>query len=78
MDMQWSLIWQHSNASHARNKPDAFADPLDRPEWQGLVWVPVLAASMPRRLAALKSAWPAWGRAPLQREPSTDHEVCVS
>jgi len=40
MDSQWSMIWTHSNAAARKPKTrrDAFADPLERPEWDGLEW----------------------------------------
>ena len=45
MDIQWSMIWTRSNAVATRsNRRDAFADPLERDEWQGLQWsVPLVA-----------------------------------
>lgn len=46
MDIQWSMIWKHSTAAAAmsKNKGGALADPLERPEWQGLGWsVPLVA-----------------------------------
>ena len=45
MDPQWSLIWTHSNAISAKaRKRDAFTDPLERAEWQGLGWtVPLVS-----------------------------------
>lgn len=40
MDVQWSMIWTHSNkaAAISTKKRDAFADPLERPEWESLGW----------------------------------------
>jgi hypothetical protein len=45
MDIQWSMIWTRSNAVAAKsNRPDAFADPLERDEWRGLQWsIPLVA-----------------------------------
>ena len=40
MDIQWSMIWTQSNgvATKSRKRHDAFADPLERSEWEGLGW----------------------------------------
>lgn len=45
MDMQWSLIWTHSNEISAKaRKRSALADPLEGPEWDGLGWtVPLVS-----------------------------------
>ena len=40
MDSQWSMIWTKSNAVAAKpgKQRGAFADPLERSEWEGLGW----------------------------------------
>jgi hypothetical protein len=40
MDIQWSMIWTQSNAAAAtsRRQRDAFADPVEMSEWEGLGW----------------------------------------
>ena len=40
MDIQWSLIWTYSNevAAKSKKRRDAFSDPLERAEWEGLGW----------------------------------------
>jgi hypothetical protein len=46
MDIQWSMIWAHAKAIPVRSKKqhDAFADPLERDEWEGLRWsVPLVS-----------------------------------
>lgn len=78
MDMQWSTIWQYSNAAARNSKRDPFADPLDGPEWEGLIWAPVLAAAIIRRLAEIRPAFPIrdGSHRPVNTVP--DHGVCVS
>ena len=44
MGIQWSMIWKQSNAAAAMPKTSGLADPLERPEWEGLGWsVPLVA-----------------------------------
>lgn len=46
MDSQWSMIWTQSNAAALKSKKPrgAFADPLERSEWEGLGWsIPVVS-----------------------------------
>ncbi|MDB5550527.1 MAG: hypothetical protein JWL86_511 [Rhizobium sp.] len=78
MDMQWNIIWQYSSASGRTRKDGPFADPLNGPEWEGLVWVPVLVASIGRRFANFRLAFPIRNsaRGPVKAVP--DHGVCVS
>lgn len=43
MDIQWGLIWTCANAV-PRKRRGAFADPLERAEWEGLEWsVPLVS-----------------------------------
>ena len=35
MRLTWMMIWKHGAPARRR---DAFADPLEAPEWQGLEW----------------------------------------
>lgn len=48
MKIQWSMIWTHANAipAKSRKQRDAFADPLERDEWQGLGWAVSLASRL--------------------------------
>lgn len=47
MDIQWSLILTQSYATATRGKTrDAFADPLEGPEWENLGWLVPLAARL--------------------------------
>jgi hypothetical protein len=48
MDIQWSMIWTQSNAAAAtaRRRDGAFADPLERVEWEGLGWSVSLVARL--------------------------------
>jgi hypothetical protein len=78
MDTQWSTIWQYSNDMGGKRKRGAFADPLDGPEWEGLVWVPVLAASVSRRIGDLRFDFLMRGRAHGPTNAAPDHGVCVS
>ncbi|UVC11475.1 hypothetical protein IHQ71_13380 [Rhizobium sp. TH2] len=78
MDTQWSTIWQYSNAVGKKTKRGAFADPLDGPEWEGLIWAPVLAASVARRIANLRFAFPIRGRAYGSVKAAPDHGICIS
>jgi hypothetical protein len=78
MDMQWSTIWQCSNVSGKKAGRNAFADPLDGPEWEGLVWAPVLAASIARRIADFRAAFPIRGRVRRPVKARPDHGICVS
>jgi hypothetical protein len=78
MDTQWNIIWQYSSAFGRTRKDGPFADPLDSPEWQGLVWVPVLAASVARRIANFRFAFPIRGRVTASVKAVPDHGVCVS
>lgn len=79
MDMQWSLIWKHSNAISTKTKKHyAFDDPLDRSEWEGLGWtVPVVS----RLLSGARTApHPPEKVEPVERftmKPATK-PVCVS
>lgn len=59
MNILWSMIWTHSNAAAVKSKKarDAFADPLERVEWQGLDWATTLIAKLvsgPRPVRAQK------------------------
>ena len=78
MDIQWSTIWQYSNALGKKGRRGAFADPLDGPEWEGLVWAPVLVASISCWIASLSLAFPMRDRARRPVKAVPDHGVCVS
>jgi hypothetical protein len=78
MDTQWSTIWQYSHAVGRKRRRGAFDDPLDSPEWEGLVWVPVLAVSFARRITDMKLAFPIRGRAHGPVKAAPDHGICVS
>lgn len=80
MDIQSSMIWTYSNAvaDKSKSRNDAFADPLERPEWQGLGWaVPLIS-----RLASGRSGARPEGRKTQAVErfttPSGARSICVS
>ena len=56
MDIQSILMWTYSNAAagKARTQRDAFADPLDHPEWRDMGWAVSLISWLvsPRRRAS--------------------------
>jgi len=78
MDMQWNTIWQYSCAFGRTRKDGPFADPLDAPEWEGLVWVPVLAVAVARRIANFRLGFPIRDRAHTSVKTVPDHGVCIS
>jgi hypothetical protein len=78
MDMQWSTMWQYSKASAKKTRDGAFADPLDGPEWEGLVWAPVLAASIARRIVNFRAAFQTRSTARRPARTAPDHGICVS
>jgi hypothetical protein len=46
MNNAWSMTWTRSRAATAKPEgtTDAFADPLERAEWEGLGWsIPLIA-----------------------------------
>lgn len=57
MEIQWSMIWVQANAIAAKSRKarDAFADPLERIEWQGLGWSIPLVARLVWGAAAQKN-----------------------
>jgi len=78
MDMQLGLIWLHSNAMARKGGRDAFADPLDSPEWDGLIRVLMLATSIARRIKNLPSIFSLRNGAGEAVKAVPDHGVCVS
>ena len=78
MDMQLGIIWLHSNAMARKDRRDAFADPLDNPEWDGLIRVLMLATSIIRRIKNLSSMFSFRNRAREAVKAVPDHGVCVS
>jgi hypothetical protein len=78
MDMQWSLIWTHSNAVAAMGKKKALADPLEGASWEGLGWaIPLISrmVSGPRFELGSSRKNP-----PVERftKPAPNQGVCVS
>lgn len=80
MDIQWSMIWLQGNsaAAKSRRKHDGLADPLERAEWQGLLWaVPLFtrltagARTRPEKQQKIKEVERFTGRSPAK-------PVCVS
>lgn len=58
MDIQWSMIWTQSNrvVAKSRTRRDAFADPLEGCEWEGLGWsVPLVSRLVSGAYAAQKN-----------------------
>lgn len=39
MLLNWIVIWEEIRKASGRRRHDPLADPLDRPEWGGLLWV---------------------------------------
>ena len=78
MDMQLGIIWMYSNAMAREARRDAFSDPLDSPEWDGLIRVLMLATSIVRRITSLPSIFSLRNRARETVKAVPDHGVCVS
>jgi len=78
MDMQLAIIWLHSNAMGKKARHGAFADPLDSPEWDGLIRVLMLATSIARRLTNLPSFFSLRNGARETVEAVPDRGICVS
>lgn len=54
MLLNWVVLWNELEMNNGKCRRDPLADPLDRPEWQGLRWfVPLIA-----RLASRNDAPP--------------------
>jgi hypothetical protein len=54
MLLNWVVLWNELEMNNRNRRRDPLADPLDRPEWQGLRWfVPLIV-----RLAARSNARP--------------------
>ena len=78
MDMQLALIWLHSNAMASKTRRDAFADPLDSPEWDGLIRVLILARMISRWFSKLGLASQIRNRVHRPVEVARNHDVCIS
>lgn len=51
MLLNWVVIWEEIRKANGRRRHDPLADPLDRPEWCGLLWLlPLLSLPKFRRL----------------------------
>ncbi|MBP2446673.1 hypothetical protein [Rhizobium leguminosarum] len=50
MLLNWVVLFREIEIRNRRTRHDAFADPLDRPEWRGILWVvPIIARLAARR-----------------------------
>ncbi|MBX5157279.1 hypothetical protein HJB84_03855 [Rhizobium sp. NZLR1b] len=50
MLLNWVVLFREIEIRNRRIRRDAFADPLDRPEWHGSLWVvPIIARLAARR-----------------------------
>ncbi|MBX5163008.1 MULTISPECIES: hypothetical protein [unclassified Rhizobium] len=50
MLLNWVVLFREIEIRNRRIRRDAFADPLDRPEWRGILWVvPIIAHLAARR-----------------------------
>ncbi|WP_081525665.1 hypothetical protein [Rhizobium sp. CCGE 510] len=55
MDLNWVVLFKEIEIRNRRIRRDAFADPLDRPEWRGILWIlPIIARLAARRDAETK------------------------
>ncbi|MGZ2457274.1 MULTISPECIES: hypothetical protein [Rhizobium] len=56
MDLNWVTLFKEVETRNRRIRRDRFADPLDRPEWRGFLWVvPIIARLAARRGAETKA-----------------------
>ena len=78
MDMQLGIIWMYSNAMAREASRDAFSDPLDSPEWDGLIRVLMFATSVARGIMSLPSIFSFRNRPREAVKAIPDHGVCVS
>jgi len=57
MLLNWVVLFREFESRDRRTRRDPFADPLERPEWRGLLWaVPVIARLAARRSAGAEAA----------------------
>ncbi|RUM26430.1 hypothetical protein EFQ99_09240 [Rhizobium vallis] len=50
MLLNWVILFNELKGHDRRPRRDPFADPLDQPEWRGLLWIiPVIARLTTRR-----------------------------
>lgn len=80
MDIQSGMIWTYCvvGAGRANARRDAFADPLERPEWQDLGWVVTLISKL---VSGGRAFEPDTGKTQaVERftEPADASGVCVS
>lgn len=54
MHLNWLLIFEHARRRPNGKREHPLADPLERPEWQGLGWAVVLMARLSRRRRRLR------------------------
>ena len=79
MDMQWSLIWTHSNALAATaKKKEALADPLEGASWEGLGWAIPLISRMVSGPRFEPGPSRKTKRVERFTEPAPNQGVCVS
>lgn len=57
MDLNWVVLFREVEIRNRRARRDPFADPLERPEWQGFLWtIPIIARLAARRSAGAEAA----------------------
>ena len=80
MDIQSGMIWTYSVvvAGRAKTRRDAFADPLERPEWQGLGWVVTLISKLVSGGRALEPGTVKTQAVDRFTETADARSVCVS
>ncbi|MBR0556230.1 hypothetical protein J5J10_11130 [Ciceribacter sp. L1K23] len=66
MLLNWLLIFEHARKRQGARREHPLADPLERPEWQGLGWVVAIFARVSRRRRTVKRAAPERACAPVE------------
>ncbi|MEZ2129077.1 MULTISPECIES: hypothetical protein [unclassified Sinorhizobium] len=56
MHLNWVILWEEIRKANGRRRHDPLADPLDRPEWCGLLWVLPLFSLVNYRKSSRKKA----------------------
>lgn len=57
MLLNWVVLFRELESRNRQTRRDPFADPLERPEWRGLLWaVPIIARLIAGRSAGAEVA----------------------
>jgi hypothetical protein len=54
MLLNWVVLWEEIRKANGRRRHDPLADPLDRPEWCGLLWMLLLFSPVNNRKSLRK------------------------